>query len=75
MRIDLAESNEDILACFAVIWHLRDLEDAATFLQRVRLKQLSGYELLSMPSRVLRGSRHPFSNGPGSGPRRPACFR
>ncbi len=48
MRIDLAESNEDILACFPVIRHLRDLEDATTFLQRVRSQQLSGYELAAL---------------------------
>ncbi len=48
MRIDLAESNEDILACFPVIRHLRDLEDATTFLQHVRSQQLSGYELAAL---------------------------
>ena len=48
MRIDLAESNQDILACFPVIRHLRDLKDATTFLQRVRSQQISGYQLAAL---------------------------
>ena len=39
MKIDLAESDADILACFSVIRHLRDLQDAASFLGRVRSQQ------------------------------------
>jgi len=45
VKIDLAESDEDILACFSVIRHLRDLEDATSFRRRVRSQQLSGYQL------------------------------
>jgi len=48
VKIDLVESSEDILACFSVIRHLRDLEDATTFLRRVRSQQLSGYHLAAL---------------------------
>ena len=48
MTIDLAESDEDILACFPVIRELRDLPDATSFLRRVRSQQLSGYLLAAL---------------------------
>jgi GNAT superfamily N-acetyltransferase len=48
VKIDLAESDEDILACFPVIRHLRELQDAASFLRRVRSQQLSGYHLAAL---------------------------
>jgi GNAT superfamily N-acetyltransferase len=48
VKIDLAESDADIVACFAAIRHLRDLPDAATFLRRVRSQQLSGYRLAAL---------------------------
>jgi len=48
MTIDLAESDESILACFAVMRHLRDLEDATAFLRRVRSQQLSGSQLAAV---------------------------
>jgi GNAT superfamily N-acetyltransferase len=48
VKIDLAESDEDILACFSVIRHLRDLQDAAFFLRRVRSQQRSGYQLVAL---------------------------
>ena len=46
MKVELAESDADILACFPVIQHLRDVEDATAFLQRVRNQQQSGYRLV-----------------------------
>jgi GNAT superfamily N-acetyltransferase len=46
VKIELAESDDDVLACFPVIRHLRELEDAATFLRRVRSQQRSGYQLV-----------------------------
>ena len=45
MKIEFAESDADILACFPVMRHLRNLEDASSFLGRVRSQQLSGYRL------------------------------
>jgi GNAT superfamily N-acetyltransferase len=48
MKIDLAESDEDVLACFPVIRHLREVEDATTFLRRVRSQQRSGYRLAAL---------------------------
>ena len=57
MKIDLAESDEDILACFQVMRHLRgDLSDATTFLRRVRSQQRSGYHLA-----VVREDREPLA--------------
>src|SRR4029453_13746487 len=54
--VDLAESDEDILACFSVIRHLRDLQDATSSLRRVRSQQLSGYQLVA-----LRDGRDPVA--------------
>lgn len=48
VKIDLAESDGDIVACFSVIRHLRELEDALSFLRRVRSQQLSGYQLAAL---------------------------
>ena len=48
MQIDLAETDEDIRACFPVIRHLRDVEDATSFLRRVRSQQRSGYHLAAL---------------------------
>jgi GNAT superfamily N-acetyltransferase len=48
VKIDLAESDEEILACFPVIRHLRDLGDATSFLRRVRSQQLAGYRLAAL---------------------------
>jgi GNAT superfamily N-acetyltransferase len=48
MKIDLAEADEDVLACFPVIRHLREVEDATTFLRRVRSQQRSGYRLAAL---------------------------
>ena len=48
MNIDLAESDEDVLACFPVMRHLRDLEDEPSFLRRVRSQQRSGYQLAAL---------------------------
>jgi GNAT superfamily N-acetyltransferase len=48
VRIEFAESDQDILACLPVIRHLRDLQDAVAFLQRVRSQQLSGYRLAAL---------------------------
>ena len=45
MKVEFAESDADILACFPVMRHLRNLEDASSFLGRVRSQQLSGYRL------------------------------
>jgi GNAT superfamily N-acetyltransferase len=45
MKIDIADSDEDILACYSVILHLRDISDASTFLCQVRSQQNSGYQL------------------------------
>ncbi len=43
MKVELAESDAEILACFPVMQHLRDLESAAEFLRQVRNQQNSGY--------------------------------
>lgn len=48
VRIVLAESDDDVLACFAVMRHLRDLSDAPAFLRRVRSLQRSGYRLAEL---------------------------
>ena len=48
MKIDLAHSDEEVLACFSVMRHLRDLSDAGTFLSRVRSQRLSGYHLAAL---------------------------
>ena len=48
MKIDLAESDKDILACFPVVRHLRDIQDSTTFLRRVRSQQRSGYRLAAL---------------------------
>ena len=45
MDIRIAETDEDILAVFTVMQHLRELSDAASFLERVRHLQTSGYLL------------------------------
>jgi GNAT superfamily N-acetyltransferase len=45
VTIHLAESDDDVLACFPVMRHLRDLADAAAFLRRVRAQERSGYRL------------------------------
>ena len=48
MKIDLAESDEDIVSCFPVMRHLRELQDATSFLRRVRSQQGSGYQLAAL---------------------------
>jgi len=48
MTIELAESDVDILACFQVMRHLRDLGDPTVFLRRVRSQRLSGYQLAAL---------------------------
>ena len=48
MQIDLAESDEDIVACFPVMGHLRDLANAETFLRRVRSQERAGYRLAAV---------------------------
>lgn len=49
MKIDLAESDEEVRACFAVMRHLRgDLPDAETFLGRVRSQQAGGFRLAAL---------------------------
>jgi GNAT superfamily N-acetyltransferase len=48
VKIDLAKSDEEIVACLPVMRHLRDLPDAASFLRRVRLQQLSGFQLAAL---------------------------
>lgn len=48
VKIDLAESDADILACFSVMRHLRELQDAPSFLRRVRAQQRSGYQLAAL---------------------------
>ena len=45
MKVELAESDAEILACFSVMQHLRNLENAADFLRQVRSQQSSGYRL------------------------------
>ncbi len=44
MRIELAQTNEEIIECHAVMRHLRDV-DASTFLERVRSQEKAGYRL------------------------------
>jgi hypothetical protein len=46
--IELAESDEAILACLPVMRHLRDLGDPAAFLRRVREQQRSGFRLAAL---------------------------
>ncbi len=48
MKVELAESDAGILACFPVMRHLRDLEDARSFLDRVRSQERSGYRLAAL---------------------------
>jgi GNAT superfamily N-acetyltransferase len=48
VKIALAESDDDVLACFPVMRHLRDLPDAGSFLRRVRAQQASGYQLAAL---------------------------
>ena len=45
MKIELAESEAEVLACFPVMQHLRDFADAASFLEQVRVQQHTGYRL------------------------------
>ena len=51
VKIELAESDEDILACFSAMRHLRDLQDATSFVHRVRSQQLAGYQLVVLRDR------------------------
>jgi hypothetical protein len=48
MKIELAESDEAILACLPVMRQLRDLGDPAAFLRRVREQQRSGFRLAAL---------------------------
>jgi GNAT superfamily N-acetyltransferase len=49
VRIELAESDQDILACFPVMRELRvHLRDPAVFLERVRQQQRAGYRLAAV---------------------------
>jgi GNAT superfamily N-acetyltransferase len=43
--IRLAESDEDVLACYAILAELRTHLDRAEFLRRVRLQRSEGYSL------------------------------
>ena len=45
MKVELAESDAEILACFSVMRHLREVEGAPDFLTQVRAQQSSGYRL------------------------------
>ena len=46
MKIELAESDHDILACFPVMRELRvHFQDSTVFLERVRQQQRAGYRL------------------------------
>ncbi|MBW2273350.1 MAG: GNAT family N-acetyltransferase [Deltaproteobacteria bacterium] len=45
MKIQIAESDAEILACFPVMVHLRELADAESFLERVRAQEGRGYRL------------------------------
>jgi GNAT superfamily N-acetyltransferase len=45
MKVEIAESDAEVLACFPVMRHLRDLESAPQFLSRFREQQRSGYRL------------------------------
>lgn len=53
MQIDLAESDESILAAFEAMKYLRQFDDATSFLRRVREMQKGGYLL----ARVVRDGR------------------
>ena len=48
LKIDLAESDDAILACCPVMQSLRELDDASSFLRRVRSQQGSGYRLAAL---------------------------
>ncbi len=48
MNVELTESDADVLACFPVMLHLRDLRDASSFLHRVRDQERSGYRLAAL---------------------------
>jgi GNAT superfamily N-acetyltransferase len=48
VKIDLAESDADVLACLPVMRQLRDLPDALAFLRQVRSQQRSGYRLAAL---------------------------
>ena len=45
MKVEIAESDAQILACFPVVQQLRDLKDPESFLRSVRSQQSSGYRL------------------------------
>ena len=45
MKIELAESDAEILSCFPALQHLRSLESASDLLCQVRAQQSSGYRL------------------------------
>jgi GNAT superfamily N-acetyltransferase len=45
MKIKIAESDAEVLACFPVMRHLRDLDSAPQFLSQFREQQRSGYRL------------------------------
>ncbi len=46
--VELAQTDDEIRACFAVMRHLRDLPDAEAFLDRVRTQERSGYRLATL---------------------------
>lgn len=46
MQIELAQSDESILSAFDAMKHLREFDDARSFLQRVRELQRDGYLLV-----------------------------
>ena len=45
MNIKLARTDAEILACYPVMQHLRDLASATAFLDSVRSQQNSGYHI------------------------------
>ena len=45
MKVAIAKSDAEILACFLVMRHLRELDSAPDFLEHVRAQQSSGYQL------------------------------
>lgn len=45
MKVEIAESDAEILACFPVLEQLRNLEGPESFLRSVRSQQASGYQL------------------------------
>jgi GNAT superfamily N-acetyltransferase len=45
MKVEFAESDAEILSCFPIMRHLRNLESAPQFLRQVRAQQVSGYRL------------------------------